>query len=568
MAAQSNEPGKDVIYVDVEDDITAIISKIESAKAQTVALVLPKRASALQSIVNMRLLKRSAKAASKKPVLVTSEPALLPLAGAAGLQVAKSLETKAYIPPSPVVRDETAAMSDDKLNDEPDEDKATLDYHRSIGELAAAGELEEPEAITLEDSEKAAADQSSTERPALPNNKKLKVPNFDKFRLILGLSLAGTIALIIFIILAAKVLPKATITISTESTKLAASFNLTTDGQAKKIDETKNIIPSVLKTADQTSTQQVQATGQQNNGNKASGSVNMSAGACSGTVPPDIPAGTGLSSNGLTYITQAKTAFAPVVAAGKCTFQSTSSTAIGASSGGTKYNLSSASFSVAGYPGVSVTGSASGGTDNIVTVLGQTDLDNAKQKLTSAETDKFAKDFQNQIAAGFYVVASTYKLGDSQVSSSPAVGRSATTATVTIKITHSVLTLQKDDLKKAVTGELNKQIDLKKQKLSGEDVLKNIQVNVQSQASPTNTTLAVTAETTAIPVIDIEAVKKMVGGQKSGDIKSLISVWPGVKNVEVKMSPFWVSKAPNKPGKIHVVLQELKTDNSSPDKKL
>src|SRR3989344_9308866 len=96
------KPDKDVIYLDIDDDITTIVGKVEGSKEKIVALVLPKRFATLQSIVNMRLLKRSADSASKSIVLITSESALLPLAGAASPHVAKNLQSKPEIPPSPV----------------------------------------------------------------------------------------------------------------------------------------------------------------------------------------------------------------------------------------------------------------------------------------------------------------------------------------------------------------------------------------------------------------------------------------------------------------------------------
>src|SRR5258706_15078196 len=95
------KPGKDVIYVDVDDEITGIIDKVENSPEKVVALVLPKRATSLQSTVNMKLLARSAKTAGKNPVLITSEGALLPLAGAAGLHVAKNFQSKPEIPDGP-----------------------------------------------------------------------------------------------------------------------------------------------------------------------------------------------------------------------------------------------------------------------------------------------------------------------------------------------------------------------------------------------------------------------------------------------------------------------------------
>src|SRR5665647_371215 len=141
------KPGKETVYVDVEDEITAIIDKVDASKQKIVALVLPKRATTLQSVVNMRLLKRSAEKAGKSVVLITSEAPLLPLAGAAGIYVAKNLQTKPEIPPSPLSSaspaDETpieqSPSTDDSDEDlDSDSKPAKIDYNQSIGALAAA----------------------------------------------------------------------------------------------------------------------------------------------------------------------------------------------------------------------------------------------------------------------------------------------------------------------------------------------------------------------------------------------------------------------------------------------
>ena len=578
MSAEKHlsKPGKDVVYIDLDDEITSIIDKLENTKEKVVALVLPKRASVLQNIVNMRLLKRASETAGKNVVLITSESAILPLAGAAGLPVAKNLQSKPYIPPSPVpihegplpqkpAREELATEDNEA---QIDESQAKIDYGHSVGELAAASEIEEPETIPLDDEEVAAEKAAGAPVPAkakASKDKRFKIPNFDRFRLGMVAAIGGLVLLIIFIFLATSVLPKARITLKTTSLPLSANFSLMADGGAKTLDEEKAIIPATLQTKDQTSTQTVNATGQQNNGDKASGSVSMSRGACSATVPADVPAGTGLATGGLTYITQAKTSFGPVVSGGKCTFQSTSSTAIKAQTGGSKYNVSGASFSVSGRSDVSASGSASGGTDNITTVLSQSDVDSAKQKITSADTDKFTQEWQKTLEdQGLYLITPTLKLSDPILSSSTAVGQPATNATVIVKITYTILAVKKDDLKKAVTGQVNKQIDSQKQKLSDDDPLKGLSVSVQSQESPAKATLQLSIDTTAIPVLDIEGIKKTAAGQKTGDIRSALSSLPGVKEVEVKFSPFWVSKAP-KAAKITVVQEQVSSSgNLSP----
>ena len=73
----ANDP-KNTIYIDVDDEITGVIDKVLDSPSKLVALVLPKRASVFQSIVNMKLLKRKADEADKDIVLVTTEESLLP----------------------------------------------------------------------------------------------------------------------------------------------------------------------------------------------------------------------------------------------------------------------------------------------------------------------------------------------------------------------------------------------------------------------------------------------------------------------------------------------------------
>ena len=47
---------KDVIYIEPEDDITDIISRIKSSKQKVVALVPPKKLGIMRSAVNIKLI--------------------------------------------------------------------------------------------------------------------------------------------------------------------------------------------------------------------------------------------------------------------------------------------------------------------------------------------------------------------------------------------------------------------------------------------------------------------------------------------------------------------------------
>lgn len=558
---------KEVVYLDIDDDITSIIDKVESAGSKVVALVLPKRAAALQSIVNMRLLARSAETAGKKAVLITTEAALLPLAGAAGLNVAKSLQSTPEVPSSPVPPVPTKHAVEAEAVPEAAGDEADLpkkiDYSRSVGELAAKDE--HLETIELDSDEEAAAASALDEpakKPKAPKDKKLAVPNFDRFRLMLGLAIAGVLALIIFIILAIWVLPKATIAITTTSVPVSTNFALNTSDTAKALDEKAGVIPASLKTSDQTTNQQVQATGQQNNGTKATGSIVMSTSDCSGTAPT-VAAGTGVSSAGSTFITQNQATFTPKLDSHNNCYYSSNSTNVTAQQGGSKNNLAAgSSFTVYGYPAVTGSNSSafSGGTDNITTVVSQNDVDNAAKKITSSDTDTFTKAFESQLSsAGFYVITPTLKLSDPVTTATPAVGQPASSVTVNIKITYTVLVVKKADLQKAITDKLTSQIGTKQKLSNSDNVLNGASVTVTNQSSPIIAQLAISEDTIAVPQLDITSIKKEVAGQKSGDIQAALGGIDGVKNVDVHLSPFWVSKVPKSLSKIHIVQQQVKS---------
>lgn len=569
------KPSKQTIYIDLDDEITSIIDKIENAKEKVVALVLPKRFTALQSVVNMRLLKRSSESAGKSVVLITSDSALLPLAGAVGVHVAKNLQSKPEIPPNPSGKSELEPverpdgtgkvdLTSSEVDEENEELPIKIDYDEPVGELADKHD-EENHIIELEDDvAEPGAGRFSLKNLKMPKGSKIKIPNFDKFRISLGLGILGVVALIVFIYLAGSVLPKATINIQTLSTPVTATLTMTTSDQAKTVDVAKNIMPVSVKTSDQTSTQQVQATGQLNSGDKASGTMtfyNCSEKDTLEGTDRTIPAGTGVSAGGLTFITQTSVTVSPSHFAGStCKNDVVSgSVKIIAIAGGSKYNQDPTTYTVANFASITGTGSkTTGGTDTIQTVVSQADLDAAKAKISAASTDTFSKTFLTQLGQqNFYVLSSSLKIGDPQTSSTPAVGQVSSTATVTIKITYTVLVLSKDDLKQAITAALASQVDKTKQKVEDSDLIAGATISFTNQTSPTAGTLTITEDTKAVPVLDETTVKNQVKGHKSGDIQKSIGGITGVKSVTVKYSPFWVSSVPQNINKIKVVITHV-----------
>lgn len=555
---------KDTIYIDIDEEITGIIDKVRSSPGKIVALVLPKRASVLQSIVNMKLLKRSADESRKHLVLITSEAGLLPLAGSVGLHVAKTPQSKPEIPVPPMTDDsaeETIEAGD------PDDFSTANAARRPIGELAGmtAAPIDGDELETLQldddDAARAAGLLSSTDDVSKPKkekkNSKLLVPNFERFRLLLVLGVLGLIVVVVGLVVAISVLPKAEIAITTNASDVNVGLDMNLSTAAKLVDVATATIPAKLDQQQKSYTQQAPATGSKNTGDKASGSVTLSAKICSSIgQAADVPAGTGVSANGHTYITQKDTSFSPTKVDKVCIyFQSNGPTPVSAQAGGAAYNIADGTtFTVAGRSDVSgvANGALSGGTDNNVKVVSQSDIDTTKQKISAGDTT-VKSDLRKQLEQdGLTALTATYVAATPAVTSSAEAGAVADTVTVTETIGYSMFGVKQADLKLLVDANVKKQIDTNKQNILTE----GLDQAIFKVTSSNDTSAAVTLQTvaTAGPDLNVDTLKSQLAGKKGGDIKRLLQTNPGVTDVQTHLSPFWVTSVPKKITKITIVI--------------
>jgi hypothetical protein len=556
---------KDTIYIDVDDEITTVIDKVLSSKSKIVALVLPKRAAVFQSIVNMKLLKLKTDNAGKNLVLITTESSLLPLAGNIGLYVAKTLASKPEIPEAPDTSESMIEADEDEAilleDDKPDIDLKSAAVV-PVGELESGvpSRLKNPnldndiETIELDNQAEApelAADAAAV-KPTKPKkqkkDKKLSVPNFERFRLLLIIGVLAIIIIIVLFYLAVKILPKATINISTDAQNVNAnvSFILSTSAQSLSGDN----VPAKQVSETKTYTATVNATGQQNNGQEANGTVTMTAEECgSVSQASDVPAGVGITQNGDTYITQGDTSFSPTKVKNGCIyFNANSVTDITAQNGGSSYNVSNGTFTVPGRTDITATGSASGGTDDIVTTVSQADITNATNKITTNNSGA-KSDLTTQLnQANYMPISETFSAGTPTISPNTTAGTAASSVTVTETVVYTMYGVRQSDLKTLLDNNITSQVSSDQGILS--DGLSNASYSSTNGSSPTDLTLQTTAEVG--PNINIQTIKEQAVGKKSADIEALVKENPDVTNVNVNFSPFFVSTAPSNLSKITV----------------
>jgi len=552
MTNTDAKPQKSTIYLDAEDEITAIIEKVRGAHGSIIAVVPPKRAAALQSVVNLKLLQRAARSSKKNLVLVTTEPSLLPLAGSVGMMVAKTTSSKPEVPPAPL-QDGDSAENDEVVHSDEEPD---IDATKAVGALAgsaAVAAARDEETIELDDLTPKTADGAKTGKSKADKpNKKLKVPNFNSFRNRMFLAASALIVLILLFVFANMVLPSANIVIKTDTTSLNVNLNVTASATATNVDVDGLVVPMVKQEVKKTDSEKAPATGKRDDGAKASGSVTFSieCGDVDGA-PPTIPAGAAISSGNLNFITQTAVtlstpAFSP------CRF--TGSTNVVAQENGEQFNLSERSYEVS-EPNVTAYGSTmSGGSSKIVTIVSQSDIDGAKQKALDRMNDEAKTELQTAFEQqGATAITDTFKAGEPVVTASPNANSEGNEVSVSVSVTYEQVGVKQDDLKLIIEADVKRQTDNSKQQMQDAGLDSAVFRVTSNDANGVKFQLQTVAQ--AGPQLDADGIKQEIAGKKRGETTSLIMARPGIKDVEIDYSPFWVFSTPSRTEKINITFE-------------
>ncbi|GAC1315441.1 MAG: hypothetical protein NVSMB2_07020 [Chloroflexota bacterium] len=88
---------QELVFLDADDDLGTIRSKLESSSAEEIFLVIPRRSSVLRTPLEFRILARIANEMSSETVLVTEDPARRRLANQEGFRTRRGLRTLRHL---------------------------------------------------------------------------------------------------------------------------------------------------------------------------------------------------------------------------------------------------------------------------------------------------------------------------------------------------------------------------------------------------------------------------------------------------------------------------------------
>ena len=564
---------KDIVYIEPEDDITDIITKIEKSKSKIVALVPPKKAGILRSIVNIKLISKAATAAEKTAVLVTTDPSIVKLAAATKIPVTKNLQSAPSIP----TLEETDNTSSEELR-EPTEDAEDTEGEETTedeNEVEEETEKEAEETEKTEDDEDAEEKKPAKDKKASAKKSKSLSDKKNKFiswikdhKKLAIFSGVGILILILMLIWAFAIAPAVNIFVSikTDANNFSEAVSFVKEQSQENIKEGKIYLEE--RKIETTNEVEFEATGQKNIGEKATGDlVVYSYFSADGANP--VNAGTVFKLNGLSYVASENITLSwqgdltscenkdketdPVIDRGKIKCLISGRVKVTAAEPGSKYNVpaSSTGWDTVANVAVYSDKAMSGGTDDIITVVQQSDVEKAKNELGSSKESENKEKLYETIPDDALIVESTFDQTTSKAVSTPAVDeevKDGVKPTLKTTTTTSVYTIDKAKLEELIKEKINLPEDKKIFEI------RNVYIDGFKESDDGLIGKLKAVYFTGPRITETELVEKIMG-KGIGDARREIKDIDGVSDVKMDPSHPWVMRVPKNSNKISMTFE-------------
>lgn len=565
-----------IIYLDSDEEITAVIDRLRSSDAGSIRFVIPKGALVLQSLVSLKLLRREASQAGKQIAIVTQDPVGLHLGEQANITVfAKPKDIR----PIFTAQQATARNADRSSVDVDSEDEryAADAAHDNLAATANKHDLNEPSAADSF----ASADQGPDGNEADEDiDSDIHVHRYDQAdRPPIGARAQDLVArskasvrprthrsptrlivpLIILLFLGAtgylvfaEFAPRATIAVTLATEPLNQKVTVTARGDTTAVDVSNAVIPAKLVEADVTVTESLPATGKKQVGEKATATLAVSN--YWDANPQLFAAGTIFTATDSTNFVSTAAVTVPgavtTLKEGKVvTTPGKANVTIQAQLPGPQANGKSGRFTIPALSalrqekiyGESIAPTA-GGTAKEVTIASEADIQNlmhaAKAKLAEAGSAKLT-----EAAAGELVLngASEQTLSEETYSHKAGAETETVTANITAKV--RALVFADADLDQAATEVLKRSVPANRTLvLEASDQLVASVSKLELQASTLVIQVDCTSRTAA--ALDTSSLLDQITNQPVTIAQERLRAQTGVVTAQVTLRPRWLTKLP------------------------
>ena len=583
---------KDVIYIEPEDDITDIITKIENSKEKIVALVPPKKAGVFRSVVNIKLIAKSGTSNEKTIVLVTVDPSIVRLAATVKLPVTKDLQSAPMIPTiDALVDEESKAELVEVDNGEGEAEVEAKDKDATEPEEESSDKEEESDDDKTDTDDSDEEKDDKEEEPSKKDKKKAKSKDkadkkagkakggwFKAHKIRLIIAGVGILALAGILVWALVIAPAVDITvwIQTENRRFSEPISFSTNMSEENTAEGKFYLEE--KKIESTQEIKFEATGKKNRGERATGELSIMATISHKGGVKVINAGEIFTNNGLSYAADKSLTLAydgedSSVCANEDDSQKEfkakgcqiyAKIKVTATAPGAAYNIGPTNYgwrNVSDDLVVSSDAAMTGGTDDTITVVQQSDVMRAKEQLASANEAENKEKLLSTVGDDAMVLESTFSQTTSEAVATPGIDeevKEGVTPVLKATTTTSVMVLDKNKLKEFVTAKADLREDQKIYEID-DPFLEALSYNGVNYVARMKTSYSVG------PKVDNKEVLDMALGKGIGDLQHDLKSIAGVVSVDTKTSYPWVMKVPSDTNKVSIDIKIKGEDDKQED---
>lgn len=534
---------KNILYLEIDDEITAVIDKLKNQPGSTISLVVPKRASLIQSIVNLKLLKREADKLKKEVAIVTTDKTGLALSRQVGFLVSESLDETPKLEPMVVHN-----YYDGKAEEKPRDELPVEKIEKAPVEESELPKGDQKEPITQQIAKKL----PSVTLPSAGDLKKKLPGRFKDKKLLVA---AGLVAILVLYGLFGLLLPRATVAIIQKGDYIPIETAFKA-GSTTNLE--KNQVASKVTTSEKQVSSKFSATGKKDAGTKASGEVALSN---KTGLDQTLVAGTRLTAYNLIFKTESEVTIPKgSLDANGDTQPGIVSVKVTAENNGDQYNIGPTRFII---PAIAAnlqsriygdSGSPmSGGSSKQINVVSSDDINSAKEELTAKVRDELRSRLKDKNKDGFLVESSVAEEIES-INVSPSQDQEATQFELSGKVVSRGFLLNESDMKKFLEEKLK--ADLKDDQTIVDTGLDKSTIDTKGVNFAAGTAdLSISSNGFVGKIIDKEAVKSAIKGMSRTDADKAIYQQFEVESVKIETSPFFVKKLPKLKSNIKVELK-------------
>ena len=536
---------EEILYLEPDEEITSVIDKMKQAKSKRLALVVPREATILQSVVNLKLLLREAANSGKEIALVTADKIGRNLAAQVGLVVYDSIKDRRpqFLPPAPTPGAEEVIeidMAEEKKEEEP-----------------------RPKGVQIHHFQKEKS--KATEAKPWTGSKVTASINWSKTRKIVW----PMLAVVVFLLLVAAflTLPKVSIKVQVKSENFTKSQGLQISAE-EPTNLDQNIFAGNLIDLTREKEEKFIATGKKNLGGKAEGTLTLYNYWDSSA--QGLEKGSKFSSSSKTFVSKNSVTIPGTSIRGGNIVPGTATVEIEAENPGEEYNVKAGRFTIVGLPAAQqekIYGQASkdlsGGFSKEVTVVSGEDFDRAKDKLTKAVEENLHQELEEK-AQGMEVLDKAIQMETVEVESSTEAEAEANEFTFKAKVRLRVMVFERALFDKFVINCLEKQVPYDKMiTLGPNDSIMPAEIEPKYDQGRLNLKVEVTAKISSR--VDREKIKKDLVGKGKTAAEEYLDNLAGAAGFQINFSPsFWLKRIPNYPRSLKVELEYLPVAASTP----